>query len=96
MAVAPGGNLYELNSGDTALDFAFAVHSDTALRTSIIKIDGQPVRFNTPLEYGSVVVVEYTAEGTTTAKGNWLKLVNSSKASSKLKRAVRRGSIASI
>ncbi len=96
LAFAPDGNLYELNEGNVALDFAFAVHSDTALRTAGIKIDGHPVRFSVPIEYGSVVAVEYAAEGTTTAKGSWLQLVNSSKASAKLKRAVRQGKITSI
>ena len=74
-----------LRKGATALDAAFAIHSDMGLQTDLVRINGQKVGMNRPLKNGDVVHVEYKT-GVVTAQLSWLQLVTTSNALSKLRR----------
>jgi GTP diphosphokinase / guanosine-3',5'-bis(diphosphate) 3'-diphosphatase len=70
------GNLYELSSGDTALDFAFKRHNIRALGTQGISINGLPRGFSTPIGMGDLVEVRKDDEAAHW-KPDWFEVVNS-------------------
>jgi len=80
----PRGDLIHLPAGSTALDFAFAVHTDVGLHTTGTKINGKIVPLGSKLTSGDEVEVMTTANQT--PSHNWLRLVRTSKARSKIKR----------
>lgn len=79
----PKGKIMELPSGATAVDFAYAVHTDVGNACVAVKIDRQLAPLSTPLENGQTVEV-ITATG---ARPNpaWLDFVVMSKARSSIR-----------
>jgi guanosine-3',5'-bis(diphosphate) 3'-pyrophosphohydrolase len=80
----PRGDLVHLTVGATALDFAFAVHTDVGLHTTGAKIGGRIVPLGTVLTSGDEV--EVMTSTSQTPSHNWLRMVRTSKARSKIKR----------
>jgi GTP pyrophosphokinase len=80
----PDGDLIHLPAGSTALDFAFAVHSDVGLHTVGAKINGKLAPLGTVVKSGDEVAV-LTAP-TQKPSHDWLRMVHTSKARSKIKR----------
>ncbi len=80
----PDGDLVHLPAGSTPLDFAFAIHSDVGLHTSGAKINGKLVPLGTTLNSGDEVSVLTTTNQN--PSHDWLRLVHTSKARSKIKR----------
>jgi len=54
---SPKGDLYDLPEGSTALDFAFAVHSDVGLKTMGARVNDRMVTLDARLENRDVVEV---------------------------------------
>lgn len=59
----PQANVVELCAGATAIDFAYAVHTDLGHRCRGAKVDGQMVPLNTPLQSGQTVEIVALKEG---------------------------------
>lgn len=59
----PQSTVIELTAGATAIDFAYALHTDLGHRCRGAKVDGQMVPLSTPLANGQTVEVIATKEG---------------------------------
>ncbi|MBM3655525.1 MAG: bifunctional (p)ppGpp synthetase/guanosine-3',5'-bis(diphosphate) 3'-pyrophosphohydrolase [Actinobacteria bacterium] len=81
----PKGSVIALPLGATAVDFAYAVHTDVGNRCIGAKVNGKLVSLEVPLANGDVVeVLTNKAEGASPSR-DWLNFVKSSKARSKIK-----------
>ncbi|WP_299195294.1 bifunctional (p)ppGpp synthetase/guanosine-3',5'-bis(diphosphate) 3'-pyrophosphohydrolase [uncultured Erythrobacter sp.] len=86
-AFTPKGALFQLPKGSTAVDFAFAVHTDLGLATVGAKINGRHMPLRTRLENGDVV--EIIKGGEAEPQLAWLGFVVTGKARAAIRRAVR-------
>jgi GTP pyrophosphokinase/guanosine-3',5'-bis(diphosphate) 3'-pyrophosphohydrolase len=79
----PKSKILALPRGATAVDFAYAIHSDVGDHTVAAKLNGEPVALRTELKSGDVVEV-ITAPG---ARPNpsWLNFVRTGRARSKIR-----------
>ncbi|UXH79979.1 RelA/SpoT family protein [Roseateles amylovorans] len=59
----PQASVIELCAGATAIDFAYALHTDLGHRCRGAKVDGQMVPLNTPLKSGQTVEIVALKEG---------------------------------
>lgn len=66
----PKGDVIELPKGATALDFAYAIHSDIGDHTAAATVNGKFVGIDTPLKSHDVVAIEVKKSTHPTAK--WL------------------------
>lgn len=83
----PKGDLYKLPQGSTVLDFAFAIHSNLGCRCVGAKVNGRNVQLKQVLNSGDQV--EITTSATQTPKRDWLTFVNTSKAKTKIRQALK-------
>ena len=83
----PKGDMKILPKGATALDFAFAVHSDVGYRATAIKVNDKLVPMGYKLESGDQVQV--TTHKNQKPTEDWLKLVVTGKAKSKIRSAMK-------
>lgn len=81
--LSPKGDLYDLPEGSTALDFAFAVHSDLGLRTMGTKVNGRMVPLDTRLENRDMVEVLTRKEPQ--PNRDWLGFVQTTTARSRIR-----------
>jgi guanosine-3',5'-bis(diphosphate) 3'-pyrophosphohydrolase len=79
----PRGELKQLAKGSTPLDFAYAVHSDVGYHCTGAKVNGKMVPLNTLLSSGDEV--EITTSPHQIPSQDWLKIVKTSKARSKIR-----------
>jgi GTP diphosphokinase / guanosine-3',5'-bis(diphosphate) 3'-diphosphatase len=86
-AFTPKGALFQLPKGATAVDFAFAVHTNLGLQTAGAKINGRHMPLRTPLSNGDVV--EIIKNPHATPQLSWLGFVVTGKARAAIRRAVR-------
>lgn len=80
----PHGDLVHLPAGSTPLDFAFAVHTDVGLHTTGARVNGKMVPLGTRLKSGDEVSV--LTSPNQKPSHDWLRVVQTSKASAKIKR----------
>jgi len=80
----PAGKIIHLPSGATPLDFAFAVHSEVGLHCSGAKINDRIAPLATELKSGDVV--EIMTISSRSPSRDWLKLVVTSHARSRIRR----------
>lgn len=59
----PQATVIELTAGATAIDFAYALHTDLGHRCRGAKVDGAMVTLNTPLKNGQTVEITAAKEG---------------------------------
>ncbi|KZE32849.1 RelA/SpoT family protein [Crenobacter luteus] len=87
--LTPAGKVLTLPAGATAIDFAYAIHTDLGHRCRGAKIEGQIVPLSTPLENGQRVEILAAKEGGPSV--NWLHegWVKSHRAISKIRQYVR-------
>jgi guanosine-3',5'-bis(diphosphate) 3'-pyrophosphohydrolase len=83
----PAGELKHLSAGSTVLDFAFAVHSQVGLKCAGGKVNGRLVPLATVLKSGDEVEI-LTAKGKQPSR-DWLKMVRTSGARSKIRRFLK-------
>ncbi len=82
----PNGDMRILPKGATALDFAFDIHSDVGAKATAIKVNSKLVPMGHVLENGDKVTV--TTSKNQTPSENWLKLVITGKARSKIRSSI--------
>ncbi len=82
----PEGDLKSLPKGASALDFAFAIHTDLGLKTRGIKVNGKIVPLNFRLKSGDQVQVIKSVNSKPSA--SWLDYVETSRAKSKIRSAL--------
>jgi len=83
-ALTPKNETVLLHEGSTALDFAFAVHSDLGNKCKNIEVNGKISPFDTVLESGDIVVVHVAPKNQ--LKRGWLNIVKSEKARNRIKK----------
>ena len=86
-AFTPKGALFQLPKGATAVDFAFAVHTDLGAQTVGAKINGRHMPLRTPLHNGDVV--EIIKGNSSEPQLSWLGFVVTGKARAAIRRFVR-------
>ena len=86
-AFTPKGSLHQLPKGATAVDFAYAVHTDLGNAAVGAKINGRHVPLRTSLANGDVVEVIKSAHSG--PQLSWLGFVVTGKARAAIRRAVR-------
>lgn len=79
----PNGDVFELKYGSTALDFAYAVHTEVGNRCTGAKIDGKMVSLKHRLKSGDSVSV--LTSKTQNPSKDWLKIVITTRARTKIK-----------
>lgn len=85
-AFTPKGDLYKLPSGATVLDFAFRIHSNVGCRCTGAIVNGEHKKINYKIHNGDTV--EILTSTTQTPKYDWLNIVVSSKARTKIKQTL--------
>lgn len=86
-AFTPKGDLFELPSGSTPIDFAYAIHSDVGNRCIGAKINGRIAPLNTKLHNGDQV--EIVTAKTQNPSPTWERFVVTGKARSHIRRFIR-------
>jgi guanosine-3',5'-bis(diphosphate) 3'-pyrophosphohydrolase len=80
---SPLGDLFDLPEGATAVDFAFAIHTDIGLRTAGAKVNGKIAPLDRPLQNRDVV--EVITRKQAAPNRQWLNFVKTAGAKSKIK-----------
>ena len=83
----PKGDIKELPRGANVLDFAFAIHTEVGSKCTGAKINGKLSPINTKLESGHIV--EILTSPYQKPKADWLDIVKTSRAKSKIKSSLR-------
>ncbi len=83
--LTPGGDVKEMAKGSTAVDFAYAVHTEVGHRCVGARVNGRLVPLSTVLESGDIVEVLTTNSAEAGPSRDWLKFVRSGRAKSKIK-----------
>ena len=81
----PKGEVVVLPRGATPVDFAYSVHTEVGNRTVGAKVNGRLVPLNTRLESGQTVEVVTSKSDKAAPSRDWLALVASPRARSKIK-----------
>jgi GTP pyrophosphokinase len=83
----PRGDVRQFPKGATPIDFAFAIHTDVGLRCVGAKINGRLIPLRTELQNGDIVEV-LTSPNHVPSK-DWLKIVKTPRARSKLRQWIK-------
>lgn len=83
----PQGDVQNLPSKATPIDFAYSIHSDVGNSTVGAKINGKLVELSHPLENGDIV--EILTKKNSKPKQDWLKIVKTSGAKSKIRSTLK-------
>jgi len=84
---SPKGDLYSLPKGATALDFAFAVHTEVGIHTRGAKVNGKLIPLSHQLKSGDQL--EIITSEKTKPSANWLDYVTTGRARSKIKSSLK-------
>ena len=83
----PKGDLYKLPKGATVLDFAFTIHTKLGCKCIGAKVNGKNVPLRQTLNSGDQV--EIMTQNSQTPKRDWLNMVTTSKAKTKIRQALK-------
>ena len=83
--LTPGGDVKEMPKGSTAVDFAYAVHTEVGHRCVGAKVNGRLVPLSSRLESGDIVEVLTTNSPEAGPSRDWLKFARTGRAKSKIK-----------
>lgn len=83
----PKGDLFKLAKGATVLDFAFHIHSKLGCKCMGAKVNGKNAQLRQKLNSGDQV--EIMTSNTQTPKQDWLNIVTTSKARTKIRQALK-------
>ena len=87
-AFTPKGDVHKLQKGSTSIDFAFSIHSQVGMKCKGAKINGKLSPLNTQLKNGDRV--EIITSDTQHPNQAWLKIVQTSKAKTHIKRFIKK------
>jgi GTP pyrophosphokinase len=79
----PMGKVIELPQNATAIDFAYAIHSDIGSHCSLAKANGKAIPLSAPLQNTQVVEIQVSPAAHPTR--NWLSFVRTGKARNKIR-----------
>jgi GTP pyrophosphokinase len=80
----PNGDIVDLPAGSTPLDFAFRIHTQVGIQTVGAIVNGKIVPLEYELETGDIINIK-TSVNSFGPNDNWLKIVKTSNAKSKIK-----------
>jgi GTP pyrophosphokinase len=83
----PDGDVMEFPSGATAVDFAYAIHTEVGARCAGAKINGQIVPLRHELKNGDIV--EILTNKNQKPNKDWLEFVKTGRAQTKIRKSVR-------
>lgn len=83
----PKGDLFKLAKGSTVLDFAFHIHTKLGSKCIGAKVNGKNAQLKQKLNSGDQV--EIMTSNTQTPKQDWLNIVTTSKARTKIRQALK-------
>ncbi len=83
----PKGDLFKLAKGSTVLDFAFHIHSKLGCKCIGARVNGKNVQLRQVLNSGDQV--EIMTSNTQSPKQDWLNIVTTSKARTKIRQALK-------
>jgi GTP pyrophosphokinase len=85
----PNGDVFDLPSGSTPIDFAYHVHTDIGDKAGGVKINNQIANLNTPLRSGDMceIIVEKNRKG---PNADWLKFVKTQHARDKIRDSIKK------
>ena len=83
----PKGDLFKLAKGATVLDFAFSIHTKLGCKCIGAKVNGKNVQIRHKLNSGDQV--EIMTSNSQTPKQDWLNIVTTSKARTKIRQALK-------
>ncbi len=81
----PAGDIKTLPKGATAIDFAYAVHTEVGHRCVGAKINGRLMPLSTRLESGDSIEIITSKSESAAPSRDWLKIARTSRAKSKIK-----------
>lgn len=85
---APDGRIIELPVGSTAVDFAYAVHSDIGNTCVGVRVDRRNYSLSKPLENGQTIEIITSPKAKPNA--NWLNFVVSARARTRIRQYLRK------
>ncbi len=91
---SPKGDLYKLPQGATVLDFAYYIHSNVGSHCVGAKINGKQVKIGEVLHSGESV--EILTQSNQTPKSDWLNIMTTSRAKSKLRLALKESQLKEV
>jgi GTP pyrophosphokinase len=91
-AFTPKGDIINLPEGATPVDFAYAVHSEIGARTTGAKVDGKLVALDYKVRNGQVVEI-LTSKEMKTPNQDWLRIVRTTYAKSRIRQQLRKTGI---
>jgi GTP pyrophosphokinase len=83
----PKGDVKSLPTGSTALDFAFAIHTEIGIRTLGAKVNNKLVALQTVLKNGDIIEILTTSK--VRIQKDWLEIVKTARAKSKIREALK-------
>ena len=86
-AFTPNGDVHKLPKGSTSIDFAFSIHTQVGMKCKGAKVNGKLAPLNTQLKNGDRVEV-ITSENQSPNQA-WLKIVQTTKAKTHIKRYIK-------
>jgi GTP pyrophosphokinase len=84
-ALTPGGDVKELPTSATPVDFAYAVHTEVGHRCVGAKVNGRLVPLSSKLDSGDIVEIITSNSPDAGPSRDWLKFVRTGKAKTKIK-----------
>ncbi|MDD5489987.1 MAG: RelA/SpoT family protein [Candidatus Moranbacteria bacterium] len=91
-AFTPKGDIINLPEDATPIDFAYAVHTEIGNRMIGAKVDGKLVSLDSKIRNGQVIEI-LTSKDAKNPNQDWLRVVKTSNAKSKIRQQLRRAGI---
>ncbi|MBW3666356.1 MAG: bifunctional (p)ppGpp synthetase/guanosine-3',5'-bis(diphosphate) 3'-pyrophosphohydrolase [Actinobacteria bacterium] len=83
--LTPDGDVKEMATGSTAVDFAYAVHTEVGHRCVGARVNGRLVPLSTKLSSGDIVEILTSNSPDAAPSRDWLKVVRTGKAKGKIR-----------
>ena len=88
---SPKGDVVDLPTGSTPVDFAYAIHSDLGNHAHAVRINGKYKALDTPLHGGETVLIETSRSSKPSPK--WLGIAHTADARKKIRAALHHRTI---